>query len=88
MHICLNTYIYIYTDIYVHICIYIILNINIYVFMYVHPRMEKSHSGRPQTGRFPTFKYLQVVNLPLLRLLDTNLLVYYWLLPNYSLKSI
>jgi len=56
--------------------------------MYIHPRMEKSHCGRPQTGRFPTFKYLQVVNLPVLRLLDIDLLVYYWLLLNYSMKSI
>ena len=54
----------------------------------IRPRMEKSRSGRPHTGRFPTFWYWQVLNRFFLRLLSTILLVYYSLALICNTKSV
>ena len=48
--------------------------------------MEKSHSGWPRTGRFPTFWYWQVANRALLRLLSTYNLVSYRLPMNETTR--
>ena len=60
----------------------------VYRHILIHLGMEKSHSGRPRTGGFPTFENWQVVNPSLLRLLSTNLLVYYRLALNYNMKGV
>jgi len=52
------------------------------------PKCEKLHSDRPQTERFPTFQYCQVVNCQLLRLLSMNILVHYSLAENQNIIKV
>jgi len=49
---------------------------------------QKSHSGRPQSGRFLTCLYWQVVKPSLLRSLSTNLLVWYRLTLNCNVEGV